>query len=283
MPLPLILRLIPCVLMGSLGLAVAPAWGAPVGSPLNAFCPVIPEEKVDPAVTFLYHGKSIGFCCRKCLMKFKANPQRYEPALASIAGSHDPMASDRANVLASGAGHSHAEAAAETALDGLEAEDHVHNHAHAHDQGQAQGFFPRLIAWLGKFHPPAVNFPLALIIAAAIAEVLLIATGRPTFTVAGRFCIWFGAIGAAGAALLGWFFGGFHLVDDSWILTTHRWLGTTTAAWSLLLLFLTERTSRLEQDNRKSYRMALLVGTLLVATTGFFGGSMIYGLNHYAW
>ncbi|GMU22704.1 MAG: hypothetical protein AMXMBFR13_27890 [Phycisphaerae bacterium] len=244
----------------------------------NAYCPVMPEEKIDPAVTFLYQGKTIGFCCEKCLVKFKANPQRYESRLASFAGSPDQPDED-----AAAAGHVHGETTTGPTHEDSQEKDHEHDHLHAHDHGQPQGFFVRLIAWLGKFHPPAVNFPIGLIIAAAVAEALLIATGRPAFAVAGRFCIWFGAIGAAGAALLGWFFGGFHLTDDSWVLTTHRWLGTTTAAWSLLVLFLAERALRRERGSRKSYRVALLLGTLLVATTGFFGGSLIYGLNHYSW
>lgn len=259
------------VSIAGLSLAEGPATRPAV----NAYCPVMPEEKVDPAVTFLYQGKTIGFCCEKCLAKFKANPQRYESRLASFAGSPD-----HTDEGAASAGHVHPQATMGPAHDS-EAEDHEHDHAH--DHGQPQGFFPRLIAWLGKFHPPAVNFPIALILAAAVAELLLIATGRPAFAVAGRFCIWFGAIGAAGAALLGWFFGGFHLADDSWVLTTHRWLGTATAAWSMLVLFLAERALRRERGSRKSYRAVLLLGTLLVATTGFFGGSLIYGLNHYAW
>ena len=32
---------------------------------------------------------------------------------------------------------------------------------------------PRPLAWLGKFHPPAVNFPIAMLTAAALSELLL--------------------------------------------------------------------------------------------------------------
>ena len=36
-----------------------------------------------------------------------------------------------------------------------------------------KGFFAKLIRWLGRFHPPAVHFPIALLTAAAVAEILV--------------------------------------------------------------------------------------------------------------
>ena len=89
---------------------------------------------------------------------------------------------------------------------------------------------PPLLAWIGRFHPPLVHFPIALLSAAALAELLLVATGKAFFDSAVRFCVWGGALGAVGAALLGWLFGGFRVVDDEWVMTSHRWLGTATAA-----------------------------------------------------
>src|SRR5207249_4385259 len=82
----------------------------------------------------------------------------------------------------------------------------------------SQGFFEGLIRWLGKFHPAAVNFPVALLSAAAVAELLRMATGRPAFDVAARYCLWFGFLTAVVAGILGWFTGGFQLTDASWII-----------------------------------------------------------------
>ena len=43
----------------------------------NAVCPVMGEE-VDPeAPTEIYNGKVIGFCCKGCEKKFKADPEKY--------------------------------------------------------------------------------------------------------------------------------------------------------------------------------------------------------------
>ncbi len=140
---------------------------------------------------------------------------------------------------------------------------------------------PRPLAWLGKFHPPAVNFPIAMLAAAALSELLLLRTGRQLFFHATRFSVWVGSLGALAAAILGWFFAGFRLADQEWLMTTHRWLGTSAFVWALLVLFLCERAYRMGE--RKAFRLALFPGAALVATTGFFGGALVYGIDHYAW
>jgi len=268
----------------------------PTPSPANARCPVMIDEPVDPAFTTTYQGKVIGFCCDKCLAKFVANPDRYAARLAGLLdgkpktpADHQPApdTSHSPNETRTGDDdvhpaqeHNHAEDDHAGTMTG-ESPDEGHRHEHSAEQ--REGFVFRLIAWLGKFHPPAVNFPIAMISGAALAELLLIRTGKPLFGYAGRFCLWVGALGAVGAGVLGWFFAGFHLVDESWNMTTHRWLGTTTAAWSVVILVVGERMVRRADARRTTYRTVLFIGATLVGVTGFFGGSLIYGLTHYAW
>jgi mono/diheme cytochrome c family protein/uncharacterized membrane protein len=143
---------------------------------------------------------------------------------------------------------------------------------------------PALIGWLGRFHPAAVHFPIALLTAAAVAELLLLATGKPTFDAASRYCVWFGTLTAVAAGLLGWFLGDFRLSDASWVMTTHRWLGTASVLCAVLVLILSE-LSRRPVGNRSSggSRVALLIVAVLVLVTGFFGGAVVFGLDHYAW
>jgi len=255
---------------------------------INRYCPVMTEEEAKPEFTTTYQGQTVAFCCEKCLAKFEPNPERYAARLAELTSHDEPRSAD-AHSAGATEDHKHNQASENAAPDhehraGIgEADDHTLDHAHEHERGAAHGL-GRLMAWLGKFHPPMVNFPIAMLLGAAIAELLLIVTRRPVFADAGRFCLWFGAIGAVAAAVLGWFFGGFHLVDKSWVLTTHRWLGTSTALWSLVVLALGERSRRSPTPRRtRAYRLALFAGASLVAATGFFGGSLIYGLNHYAW
>jgi mono/diheme cytochrome c family protein/uncharacterized membrane protein len=147
-----------------------------------------------------------------------------------------------------------------------------------------RGFFGKLILWLGKSHPAAVHFPIALLTAAAVAELLRLATRRPAFDAVSRFCVWFGTLTAVGVGALGWFAGGFRLTDASRVLTTHRWLGTSTVACAALLLVLTEVSRRPDRRRtRTGLRVALLIVAALVLATGFFGGAVVYGLEHYAW
>jgi mono/diheme cytochrome c family protein/uncharacterized membrane protein len=147
-----------------------------------------------------------------------------------------------------------------------------------------RGFFGKLIDWFGKSHPAAVHFPIALLTAAAVAELLRLATGQPAFEAVCRYCLWFGTLTAVVAGVLGWCAGGFHLTDASWVLMTHRWLRTSTVAWAGVVLVLSEVSRRPDRRRtRMGFRVALLVVAALVLATGFFGGAVVFGLDHYTW
>ncbi len=146
------------------------------------------------------------------------------------------------------------------------------------------GFLEKLISWLGQFHPATVHFPIALMAAAAVAELLRLATGNPTFEAIARYCLWFGALTAVLAGVLGWFLAGFRLSDATWTLMAHRWLGTSTVAGAALLLVWSEGSRRPERRcSRAWFRAGLLVVAALGLVTGFFGGVVVFGLDHYAW
>jgi mono/diheme cytochrome c family protein/uncharacterized membrane protein len=142
----------------------------------------------------------------------------------------------------------------------------------------------KLIRWLGKFHPPAVHFPIALLTAAAVAEFLRMITGKREFDAITRYCVWFGTVSAIVAGALGWFRGGFRLSDTFWVTMTHRWLGTSTVAVALLALVLSELGRRPDRHWTRIWsRGALFVLAALVTMTGFFGGAIVFGLDHYRW
>ncbi len=147
-----------------------------------------------------------------------------------------------------------------------------------------RNFSKKLVRWLGKFHPPAVHFPIALLTAAAVAELLRMATGKSVFNTVSRYCVWFGALTALVAGVLGWFRGGFGLTDASWVLMTHRWLGTSTVACAVLILVLSEASRHLERRRTQMwFRAMLLIVAALALVTGFFGGAVVFGLDHYTW
>lgn len=167
-------------------------------------------------------------------------------------------------------------------------------HDHANHAGKANGAtadvppdrpksnLPEPLAWFGRFHPPLTHFPIALLTVAAVGELLLMRTRAVYFDHAVHFSVWFGSIGALGAATLGWLFAGFRLVDDEWPMTAHRWAGTATALLAAILLVLLQRASR-GTASRRTFRTALFSGAALVGATGFLGGALLYGLDHYSW
>jgi len=156
--------------------------------------------------------------------------------------------------------------------------------AESEEANPPTSFFWKLIRWLGKFHPPLVHFPIALLTAAAVAELLRMATGKPTFDAISRFCVWFGTLTAVAAGILGWFLGGFRFTDASWVMTMHRWVGTFTVAVAVLVLVLSEM-SRPPTRHRTQvwFRVTLFVAAALVSVAGFFGGAVVFGLNYHAW
>ncbi len=129
--------------------------------------------------------------------------------------------------------------------------------------------------FLGRLHPVAAHFPIALLLLAALGELLL--TIRPALgletTV--RFLISGGAAGALTAALLGWFAAGWRLEDRSETLGLHRWNGTAIAAVALVATWLAFRAR-----NRTLLRIVLAVLAVALVLQGYLGGEMVFGPNH---
>jgi mono/diheme cytochrome c family protein/uncharacterized membrane protein len=146
------------------------------------------------------------------------------------------------------------------------------------------GFFEKLIGWLGRFHPASIHFPIALLTAAAVAELLRLVTRQPAFDAVSRYCVWFGTLTAVVAGILGWFLGGLHLTDASWVLMAHRWLGTCTVGSAGLVLALGEVSCRSDRYRARTWFRVTLLGVAgLALATGFFGGAVVFGLDHYNW
>lgn len=259
----------------------SPAQGGEGRPPINAICPVLTDEPIDPRFTFEYEGVTIGLCCRKCLTQFTADPSAY------IANIPELLPASMADQVGSEAEHAHSDE--HTHEDTLEMDmamsepaEHDHDHDHDLDHERARS---KLAVWIGKFHPPATHLPIGLLFGAAIAEALLIVTRKDRVRHAVSFCVVFASLGAVAAATLGWFNGGVAFIDDDWVKTTHRWIGTGTAILSLLTLLVFARVSRANSECRLrgAFRVLLFSSTLLVGAAGFFGGSLVYGINHYAW
>jgi len=148
-------------------------------------------------------------------------------------------------------------------------------------------FFKRLLTLGGKFHPLIAHFPIALLVAAAVAELVWLRTRQSWLTGVVRFCTLFGAAGAIVTASLGWADAVRFPADP--ILTTHRWLGTAGALWAIPVLLLSERGFKYRRDNpeagdpRPWFSIMLFVGVGLVGIAAHFGGALVYGTDYLNW
>lgn len=84
----LILSTIAAALIGGAAMVMAadkpktpttkPAATQAAGKPVNKFCAVEGKEhEIDPKVTVVYKGKTIGFCCKDCVEEFEKDPEKY--------------------------------------------------------------------------------------------------------------------------------------------------------------------------------------------------------------
>lgn len=133
---------------------------------------------------------------------------------------------------------------------------------------------------IGQFHPLVVHFPVALLIAAVLAEILALVRRRPAWSGTSRFCLLMGSLGAVLSSITGWAWA----QSEGFEATTHRWLGIGTTAFALATSLLALRARNAQTPaTRWLWRIALLATTALVALTGYQGGKLTYGPEHHTW
>jgi len=127
----------------------------------------------------------------------------------------------------------------------------------------------------GRLHPIAAHFPIALLLMAAIAEFFLFMRPAWGLETTVRFLVSGGALGAASAAVFGWFAGGWRLEDRSETLALHRWNGTAIAAVAIVATWLAFRPG-----SRMALRFVIAVLAVALVIQGYHGGEMVFGPNH---
>ena len=154
-------------------------------------------------------------------------------------------------------------------------------HEEAADRNKSFG--ERLMSWLGRLHTLAIHFPIAMFVGALGVELFGLWRRDRTLQSAAHVMLAVGAIGAVGAAALGWFAGGFYLTDRNPILMAHRWLGTAIAIAGLLLLYLSATARRSPARPRPFYWILLAGMTIASGVQGYIGGSFMHGgMDHLA-
>lgn len=152
----------------------------------------------------------------------------------------------------------------------------MEDHAAAMEREAPKTFSERLMSWVGRTHPFAVHFPIALFPVALVALILARRRGETVELI--RAIIVVAGAASVLAAILGWFTGGFALAQDDAVHFWHRWLGTglaviggAVAVWAL--------RRRASVDSRKMVA-ALAAITLLLLVQGWLGAALVHGMDH---
>jgi uncharacterized membrane protein/mono/diheme cytochrome c family protein len=141
----------------------------------------------------------------------------------------------------------------------------------------------RIVRWLGKFHLLFLHFPIALVVAAGLSEVLSVWQRNPLPSPSVRFCLWLGALAAVPTAGLGWLFAAAgNGVGSPQLLLAHRILGTITTVWLVFAACCAEGDARRGQRTRSVWFL-LASGIILMAVTAHLGGLLAHGADFFSY
>lgn len=144
----------------------------------------------------------------------------------------------------------------------------------------------RLVEYAGRFHAAGVHFPIALLFAAAMAELLGAWKKTDAWHITVRYCVWFGAIAALLSTALGWANASYGTAvgDQADLIELHRWVGTVSSIFALLAIVAVERRRKHPcKATSTLLRVLLFILVVGMSASGFLGGAIIKGINHYAW
>jgi uncharacterized membrane protein len=134
------------------------------------------------------------------------------------------------------------------------------------------------MALIGHFHPLLVHFPIALVLIAAVAELVFLATPYPGWHMVAVANIRAGAAFAVASAGAGWILASSRIVEASATLEWHRWLGGAGAVAAVAAAL---ATAEIDRPPRRLwlYRIALFWAAALVAVAGHFGALLVWGAD----
>lgn len=229
-------------------------------APINTECPVMEGEPIDPAITTVYKGRTIAFCCERCLKRFPRDPEKY---VARIAG-WSPVEDASANATTDGA-------PIEVAIDVDQSDDDQA----AVDDGD--------MSFFGRVHPALVHVPIAALPIALVAFLVWLGSGKRSFSNADAIPLLIGALAAVPTYLTGLqaeagqrFSADMHKIAEQ-----HESAGLVVMVLALTLAALRIwRWNRLTGSWMWAYGVGLVMASAVVGITGYLGGNLVFGPDH---
>jgi uncharacterized membrane protein len=134
------------------------------------------------------------------------------------------------------------------------------------------------MALTGRFHPLLVHFPIALVLFAAVAELVSLTARFPAWHMVAVANIRVGAASAVASAGAGWILASSRIVEASPALEWHRWLGSAAMVAAVAAAL---ATAEMDRPARRLwlYRIALFWAAALVAVAGHFGALLVWGAD----
>ena len=134
------------------------------------------------------------------------------------------------------------------------------------------------MAIIARLHPLIVHFPIALVMVAAIAEVIATVTSDRRYRVVAVVNVRAGAAFALVAVVAGWRLASAPGIEATPLLEWHRWLGAGATMLTAAATIATFRDER-QSSHLMGYRIALFCAASLVAVAGHSGGLLVWGAD----
>jgi uncharacterized membrane protein len=135
------------------------------------------------------------------------------------------------------------------------------------------------MAFIGRLHPLLIHFPIALVVAAAAAEVAAALMADDGWGMVADRNVRAGAVFVLLAAMAGWRLALAPGMEHSPLLEWHRWLGTLAAAVTVAAALGTAASVGRSPLGVWLFRFALLAAAALVALTAHLGGVLVWGAD----
>jgi uncharacterized membrane protein len=130
---------------------------------------------------------------------------------------------------------------------------------------------------IGKLHPLLVHFPIALVLAAAGAEIVAMRTRRASWRTIAVANLRVGAAMGVLTLVAGWLLATAPFVEATPSLASHRWTGVAAVAATASAALASRRAHVQSRRSLLVYRGALFGSAVLVAIAGHLGAALVWG------